>query len=377
MDKIYWLYKTTHPIKNAWRDSGLEVFFDEQKKFQCQLPGGFEVKCELSLSSVGDLMSHPFLVNSGSDLYALVAETIFGADISMANLECVIYPHASGAFTFSTRSGPPLFYDSTCFNIVKGDGKRKFTFMAAACNHSLDFGLEGVSSTIQTLREEKIFFHGINEQEEDAEMATILERNGFKIGVVASTFGLNAHIPPKNRPHIVNRAPLNAKPESSDFTLIKRQIDFCHKAKADFIIAHLHWGMEHEFYPRPEQIEVAHHLIEMGIDAIIGHHSHVIQPIEYYRTRRDSNRIAPIYYSLGNLINGFAADYLCLGLIAQLALAKGVGLDGHEHTYVRGANYCQVRQVLDESKKIIFLHLSKPNAIPSGIQIPQRRKNAA
>lgn len=357
LDKVYWLYKTTHPITRAWRNSGLESFFDEQKKHQWKLPDELKVNNELSLSAVGDLMNHPFLANSRESLYQQVAETIFAADLSMANLECLIYSNASGTLAFSTRSGPPLYYNSECFNIVKGDGKRKYTFLATACNHSLDFGIEGVLSTIQTLREENIFFHGTNDREESVEKATIIEKNGFRIGVVSFTFGLNAHVPPKNQPYVVNRAPLNDKPERFDFSLLKRQINFCQQAKTDFIIAQLHWGMEHEFYPRPEQIVVAHHLAEMGIDAIMGHHPHVVQPVEYYRTKRDPHRVVPIYYSLGNLINPFSADYLCTSYLAQLSLAKGPWVDGPTRTYVKHSHHRQIHQVADQQNKTLKLIL--------------------
>jgi poly-gamma-glutamate synthesis protein (capsule biosynthesis protein) len=61
----------------------------------------------------------------------------------------------------------------------------------------------------------------------------------------------------------------------------------------DFIVVQLHWGMEFEMYPRPEQLEVAHHIAELGADAIIGHHPHVLQPVEVYHGK-------PILYSLGN-----------------------------------------------------------------------------
>lgn len=355
LDKVYWLYKTNYPIKKARRNSGLEAFFDRQKLHHWHLPEKFDIKGELSLSAVGDLINHEYLSNSQDELYSEVSDIVFGADISMANLECVVYQNASGEFLFSTRSGPSLYYDIENFNIVKWCGNRKYTFMSAACNHSLDFGAEGADSTIRVLKEENISFNGINEREEDAFSAAIIEKKGFRIGMVAYTFGLNARKPPKERPLIVNRAKLNGKLREIDFTQMEKQINYCQEAKVDFIIAHLHWGMEHEFYPTPEQVEVAHYLSEMGIDAIIGHHPHVVQPVEFYRTKRDSNRVVPIYYSLGNLINSFSAPYLCLSYVAQISLAKGTLPDGTERTYIKHAGQIEVIQIADEEKKTLHL----------------------
>ncbi|PBB11891.1 hypothetical protein CK231_22315 [Mesorhizobium loti] len=34
---------------------------------------------------------------------------------------------------------------------------------------------------------------------------------------------------------------------------------------------------------------------------MLGHHPHIVQPIEHYRTRRGENRIAVVAYSLGGL----------------------------------------------------------------------------
>lgn len=112
-------------------------------------------------------------------------------------------------------------------------------------------------------------------------------------------------------------------------------------------IAHLHWGMEHEFYPRVAQVELARHLAELGFDVILGHHPHVVQPMECYRTRRDPDRVVPIYYSLGNLVNPFSAPYLCRSFVARITLAKGTRPDGALRTYVREARTIEIVQEAD------------------------------
>jgi poly-gamma-glutamate synthesis protein (capsule biosynthesis protein) len=61
------------------------------------------------------------------------------------------------------------------------------------------------------------------------------------------------------------------------------------------VIVSLHWGDEFIERPAPEQIDLGRRLIDAGATLIIGHHPHVLQPIE----RRGSGLIA---YSLGNLV---------------------------------------------------------------------------
>jgi poly-gamma-glutamate synthesis protein (capsule biosynthesis protein) len=227
--------------------------------------------------------------------------------------------------------------------------------MATACNHSLDYGEEGITSTIEALRSNRIAFHGVNESERDAGEPTVVDVKGIRIGVISYAFGLNAKKPPATRPRIVNRMRLNASPEDVDFSLVDRQLARCKELGVDFVVAQLHWGMEYELYPRPEQIALAHHLAEMGVDAIFGHHPHVVQPYEHYRTQRDPLRVVPIFYSLGNLTNPFSAPILCKSAVARLSLAKGVLQDGTPRTYVQNAEVHEVVQEADHVARTLSL----------------------
>lgn len=100
---------------------------------------------------------------------------------------------------------------------------------------------------------------------------------------------------------------------------------------------------------------MAHRLAELGFDAILGHHPHVPQPLEGYRTRRDPARLVPIYYSLSNLTSPFSSPELCQGRIARLRIAKGRTRDGHDRAYVRHAGSVDVSQVVDEETRTLSL----------------------
>lgn len=360
LDKIYWLYKAQNPITRPPRGSGLERYFARHALHDWQLPIGFRPQYESALSAVGDLMNHEFLANSRDSLYRDVADLVFDVDVAMGNLECVVLPTPSGQLRFSTTDAPPLFLGPDEFDVLRSDGTRQYSFLAAACNHSLDFGEEGVASTIEALRSKRIAFHGVNETERDAAEATVVTARDIRIGVVSYCFGLNAKKPPAHRPSIVNRVRLNAAPAGVDFTLVDRQLAHCRAAGVDFVVAQLHWGMEYELYPRPEQVELAHVLAEKGVDAIFGHHPHVVQPFECYRTRRDPSRVVPIYYSLGNLTNPFAAPYLCRSSVARLSLAKGTGDDGSVRTYVSAARVHDVIQVANHVERTLSILRAEP-----------------
>lgn len=67
------------------------------------------------------------------------------------------------------------------------------------------------------------------------------------------------------------------------------------KRTNDHIIVHIHWGTEYDTKPGNRQRSIGHRLIDSGADVVIGHHPHVIQPVEVYKD-------GAIFYSLGNFV---------------------------------------------------------------------------
>jgi Bacterial capsule synthesis protein PGA_cap len=60
--------------------------------------------------------------------------------------------------------------------------------------------------------------------------------------------------------------------------------------------------------PRPEDVETAHKMLEAGASVIVGHHPHVLQPVETYRTQDGRNVV--IFYSLGNFLTNQSRTYV-------------------------------------------------------------------
>jgi hypothetical protein len=77
-----------HFIK-AEKRSELEAYFAEKRRQigEPLMPEGFQGETSVELSTVGDLINARGIENSGGNFYAKVAELIFDADISIANLE--------------------------------------------------------------------------------------------------------------------------------------------------------------------------------------------------------------------------------------------------------------------------------------------------
>lgn len=100
-------------------------------------------------------------------------------------------------------------------------------------------------------------------------------------------------------------------PELKD---IQRECE--HYVDADFRIVYIHWGVEYVNYPDLEQVRLAHWLIDIGYDLIIGMHPHILQGFELYKGKY-------IYYSLGNCIFNMNYAPSKYGAIVALDVTTG------------------------------------------------------
>jgi poly-gamma-glutamate synthesis protein (capsule biosynthesis protein) len=345
VDKLYWLYKSQYPVRRGERGGNLETFFAEQRRRKISLPPDFIPEQTLTLSAVGDLMQHDALAWQHYSPYQTIADMVFSADISFANLESPLTGQDLKNLTVREDESPALCMSRSQFERLKGDGFRHFTVMATACNHSLDFGEEGVLTTISSLAKAGIRPVGTNEDEKGQGRGEIIETKRGRIGFIAATFGLNGKPLPENKEYLVNRIALNQVSGAIDLGLLETQIAWCRRLRCDFIVVSLHWGLEYEFFPTSQQVTLAHRIIELGADLILGHHPHVIQPIEYYTAKRDPHRIAPIYYSLGNLSNPFETPFMALSLLSSIELSIGT-FNGRSVTYIRKVTNIPIIQEL-------------------------------
>jgi poly-gamma-glutamate synthesis protein (capsule biosynthesis protein) len=80
------------------------------------------------------------------------------------------------------------------------------------------------------------------------------------------------------------------------------------RAQCDFLVVSIHWGIEYAPAPRPEDVDMAHKMLEAGASVIVGHHPHVLQPVETYTTQDARNTV--IFYSLGNFLSNQSRTYV-------------------------------------------------------------------
>lgn len=106
--------------------------------------------------------------------------------------------------------------------------------------------------------------------------------------------------------------------------LVKKVIPHYRKLLPDYaFLCCVHWGAEYEM-PTEEQKRVGKRLIDCGVDMVIGHHPHVIQPMEVYKGK-------PIFYSLGNLYFTHHRKDLEAREDTHLGCLSLVEMDGREY----------------------------------------------
>ena len=133
-------------------------------------------------------------------------------------------------------------------------------------NHVLDMGQEGLAETKRVLTEAGIPYASEDEP-------AILTVKGVKIGSLAyQTFG-------GRHDELIEKVP-------GDIQALRDQ-------GCQIVIVSYHWGAEKDYAPNSNQVRLGRATIDAGADLVVGHHSHRINPIEYYNGRY-------ICYSLGN-----------------------------------------------------------------------------
>ncbi len=161
-----------------------------------------------------------------------------------------------------------------------------FHSVSLANNHMLDFGPDALSETIEAFAKAGVDTVGAGRDYTDARRIVYKEVNGVRIAIV----GLSEVIP-KEFAAKKNRAGI------ASMKNVKSLVSLIVKAKrgADLVIVHAHWGGEYDSGAHPVQVQLGRVMIDAGADVVIGHHPHVLEPVEIYNG-------GVIFYSLGNFI---------------------------------------------------------------------------
>lgn len=234
---------------------------------------------------------------SNADAAALVGEELLelirSADYRIFNLEMPL----TDTVTPISKHGPPLIAPVATIAGYKALGVDLVTI---ANNHIMDQDVQGLSSTMRLLEENRIAFVGGGDCLEAARQPHVMVCGGKKIGVYACAeheFSIAKEQTPGANPF----DPL----ESLDHVATL-------KGQCDFVVVLYHGGKEHYRYPSPQLQKTCRKLVEKGADLVLCQHSHCIGCEETYLN-------GTIVYGQGNfLFDGHDNDYWRTSLLVQV-----------------------------------------------------------
>lgn len=270
-----------------------------------------------TLTALGDIMCHntQYLdaYNSSTDSYNFsyvfddISYYIQNSNIAIANLETSFAGEDKGYSNYPRFNTP----DSLAYNLKK----LGLDVIATANSHSLDYGFEGLSRTLDVLDSADISHVGTNKTQEDQDNVLIKYVKGIKLAFVNYTCNTTNLAIPSDKGFCVN---------ASDKDLIKKQIDKAKSQNADIIIAYMNWGDEYTTSVNTYQTELSDFLFKNGVDIILGSHPHVLQKIEKRTVTLEdgSSKDGFVIYSLGNFISDQNLKDTRTSIILTLTITK-------------------------------------------------------
>jgi poly-gamma-glutamate capsule biosynthesis protein CapA/YwtB (metallophosphatase superfamily) len=231
---------------------------------------------------------------------ALVADDVIAiareADLLVLNLECCVaevgepWPDPRKQFFFRA---PPAAVDVL--------GRLGVDCVTLANNHALDFGPGARAETLERLHAAGIAAVGAGPDRERARAPAVLERRGFRLGVLGCS------------DHPAEYAAGNGSPG------IAHGLDWPALAiaavEADAVLVTAHWGPNMVAEPRPPVRAAAAALRAAGATLIAGHSAHVFH-----------GAAEGVLYDLGDFLDDYAVDPLLrndLGLLVLVDLDRG------------------------------------------------------
>lgn len=191
------------------------------------------------------------------------ANFLKSADAVLINLESPLIPNCPITDEGMKFCGDPRDIQGLVYGGV--------SVASIANNHMGNYGLDGIDSTVNLLKENKISVTGNGQPA----IITIRDKKFGFLGY--NSIGVK-------EPGI---AWAEVPEIQSDIQNLKK--------KVDFVIVAFHWGDEYTSLPNSKQRQLAHVAIDAGADLIIGNHPHWVQGTERYSGKY-------ITYAHGNFI---------------------------------------------------------------------------
>ena len=270
-----------------------------------------------NISAVGDILCQMDMIedaNNGngydfSHMFNEITQYVKNSDLTFGTLET--------NFTDNDFSGVGKYNSPIEFlTATKNSG---VNLVSVAHNHELDYGIDGLNTTVQKIQEAGMNITGLknNPENENKEFTGLIKDvNGIKIAFLGYTYGLS------NEQELSDEEKSMANIYTDE--LATKDLEYA-KENSNFIIVMMHWGNVNESTISDEQRNIAQFLIDNGADIILGSHPSVVEPMEIVQNGEGKNIL--VAYSLGNYISSLKYEDANLELVLNIEIAKNVDSD--------------------------------------------------
>lgn len=218
------------------------------------------------------------------DLFNGYENIVNEVDYAVVNFECPI----TTSNTKIEKTGPCI--KTNDINALKALKYAGFNLLTLANNHIQDYSGQGVLDTMNHAQDLGFDFVGAGKDRFESSRPFISNINGIKVGFL-------------NIAENEFCAATETVPGAYTFDFIENTKAIQNlRRQVDKLIVIYHGGREHYQLPTPEQRKRFRYFIEIGADAVVGHHTHCISGNEIYEGK-------PIVYSLGNFIFDYKKKY--------------------------------------------------------------------
>ena len=237
-----------------------------------------------------------------------VRELCRSCDALVLNLECCV----------SARGEPiDLIADKPFFFRAPPSGVEAIQAVGAsvagvANNHTLDFGADALTDTLDHLGAADLPLVGAGRDQESARRGAVVRAGSARLGVLAVSDHPSEYASGPSTPGIAYADLRRGLPDWVEEELARL------RSETDYVLAFPHWGPNMSARPARWQRDRARELLAAGADAVAGHSAHVFHGVEL-------DPRGPLMYDLGDALDDYAVDQALRNDLGLLALWRPAG----------------------------------------------------